>query len=495
LNIDDVLEDKTGDIGGSIQKERKIAINCIISTDFVKGAKLLLQDLSLLDSTFVRMVVKWCLAYYDAYGTAANTNIQGIYENERDKLSSLVSNEVSDFLGSLSQEFITLSNETKNIPFELATAKQYVAIQQVKRHQKRLDKYMLTNNVTKCEQEIANFNLVSAVETKAEELADDFSRYDPQENDPNYLFTPRGALGQLTGKIMRNHLTMVGGFSKSGKTRYMVDLVAQAFFHGYNIVVCNLEMTADDMKRLLDLAILKIFDKEGTAYIPVFKQTGPKKYTIEMTSREIKAHSKEDFIQHTRASRLFNPGAKIQILTYAQREMTVEGHLIPELDVLRSKGFTPDLICVDYGDLVLANPVDQRKDERLQVMTTRRELKKLAQTRNVHMLTATQTHSDLTVKQDKEKLSDSDHVVGIYQKPEEKDYGIYRVRCLVHRHLPFNPTTEVIILANNGIGQFHLNSKWAYQVEDIDLDLDDDFQLFVPKEDKYEYGEDIYDYI
>ncbi len=482
MELNDIIDDTTAI--SDISSERRFCILAITSTPFLRAAYNLFSDVTLFDSSFVRTTLTWALKYYNKYNIAINKHIIGVYDQEKNKLSEIQSREIVEFLQSLSEEFE--QSPLQNVKGDVDFLVNYLKVQQIKRLQKKLDKFMLTGKVLESEAEIASFNTVKIAKSEAREITENFDRYNEEQADPDYLFTMEGAYGEMFGKVKRGHITMVAAEAKVGKSRSMVKLASTALKNGFNVFVVNLEMRQHEMEQLIDQEVLKITHKAGTAVIPYFVKNG-EKFDIKFMKKEYKGATKEDFKNHWKAEKLFNPHAQIITRTFPQKTAMVSD-IKAELEILRdTHNFVPDVIIVDYADLLGVELEDRFKDVKYQIMGSRRKLKQLAQEMNVHVHTASQAHSGGNdVKGDKDKLSDVDVLIGLnYETAQHKEMGVLHATCVVNRHVYFNLKDRVIILTNYGIGQSMLDSIWEKDLGAVNKEgLGDNFSLF--KEDREE---------
>jgi len=138
-----------------------------------------------------------------------------------------------------------------------------------------------------------------------------------------------------------------------------------------------------------------------------------------------------------------------------------------DLNVLeRSEGFIPDIIIVDYADIL--------KPEISGLMGVEKEdqswmnLGRLAMERHCLLVTGTQaTREALDVKNVGQKhtarwigkLGHVDVMLSLNQTEEEKERGEMRIGIMEHRHQFFLENKHVTILQKPDMGQVHLDSQ------------------------------------
>jgi hypothetical protein len=155
-------------------------------------------------------------------------------------------------------------------------------------------------------------------------------------------------------------------------------------------------------------------------------------------------------------------GGNLKMLNYPRFTATVDD-LMADLDELEgSFGFTPDIIIVDYADILL----ESGKDERERLDRIWKKMAGMAGKRKVLVITASQgTRKSLMSKsiqtdqvaEDIRKLAHIDLGIGLNQlvKKEDEDERkamIMRLSVMVKRHGE-TPSEECFVLQNLGLGQ------------------------------------------
>ena len=132
------------------------------------------------------------------------------------------------------------------------------------------------------------------------------------------------------------------------------------------------------------------------------------------------------------------------------------------LDMLeRVKGFIPDIIIVDYADLLRL----EGNDKRIATGEIYKNLRGLAMSRNVAIATATQTNrgalnkrlvSEIDVSEDYSKIQTADCVITLNKTDAERELGLARLYVTAARDDV--DKMEICISQAYGIGQFALDS-------------------------------------
>ena len=159
---------------------------------------------------------------------------------------------------------------------------------------------------------------------------------------------------------------------------------------------------------------------------------------------------------------------RFKLITYPAGTLTTS-EMRRILDIWeRQDGFVPDVIVIDYADLLAPDGggVQEFRHKQDQVW---KSLRALSQERHVLTVTATQADADSYKKdslslsnfsEDKRKLAHVTAQYGLNQDPQgkEKRLGILRVNEIVVREGEFSPDNEVTVLQDLAAGRAYLES-------------------------------------
>ena len=145
----------------------------------------------------------------------------------------------------------------------------------------------------------------------------------------------------------------------------------------------------------------------------------------------------------------------------------------------KQEGFVPDVIVIDYADILAAER--STNDARSQVNDTWKALRRLSQTRHALVLTATQADAksygkaSQTLKNFSEDKRKYAHITAMYtinQTIQEKQQNIYRIGSLLIREGYTNPNKEIGIVHCLDVGRPYVDSfeTEANAYEDNDED-------------------------
>lgn len=156
---------------------------------------------------------------------------------------------------------------------------------------------------------------------------------------------------------------------------------------------------------------------------------------------------------------------KLKLATYSNGELTIN-KLKSILENWKRQGFVPDILLVDYADLLVSTA---KMETRHQIDFIWRNLRGIAQKYNLCLVSPTQADAKsyilylLTVSnfsEDKRKLAHVTAMYGLNQSPDgrEKKLGIMRYNKIVVREDEFHETDQVTVLHKFQIGRPNLGS-------------------------------------
>lgn len=271
---------------------------------------------------------------------------------------------------------------------------------------------------------------------------------DTEHSDPLFTF-PGHAGGFFNSEMKRGRLVSFIGPEKSGKTHWLIEVAYQALLKDRYVLYLNAGdlLLGDFYKRMSaricnrpyfpgDYSTPVVADGFGSDGIPKTVNYLEVSDCLDL-SRDIGAQKRVLESRYVRGlPKLRTFESPIDTLKVSDIEKQV--HHMREKD-----GWYPDVIVVDYADILAPEDVDARKDFRHQVNSKWMSLRRLSQSTHTLVLTATQTNraaygaksliSRENAAEDKRILAHLNAMIGINQTPEEKENQIYRLNYPVVR--------------------------------------------------------------
>ena len=484
--------------------EKTVVTGLITSTRVLEAVQPLAQpDLFSLEVS--KIITRWCFDYYDKYKKAPADSLEAIYLAEKSSLKESDQELVAEFLKTLSKDFVT------NPPNE-----EYLADQAVDflRRQKLLNmaKEMqgtleLGGSTTKVETIISSYKQITNGIPIAKDLFDPkfvTAVFDSQETP---LMEFSGELGRLIGPLRRGYLFGLMGPMKRGKTTWLMRFATQALSQKLRVVFISLEMTAEQLglrflqhigsmgkpstvleQEYIIPALDCRFNQENECtqsirtcrvpmpegvYIPgqEYVPCSACRYTIRSPFAPRIYYVTESRPSLSRATaRTLNDQLLIQfgpdmlkLIGFPAYTATLKD-VESEINILEWQGFIPDVILIDYPDILA--PENQKADKLEQINQTWMRLKAISQYRKCLVFAPTQGSRQSFKKSiidptdvpwDIRKLAHVDLMVGLNQTNYEKKDLITRLNIIAHRWEEFHPHRVYVALQQLKLAQPELD--------------------------------------
>lgn len=160
-------------------------------------------------------------------------------------------------------------------------------------------------------------------------------------------------------------------------------------------------------------------------------------------------------------------GAGFKLFCNPPDTLTVE-EINKQLDLLEEQeGFKPDVILIDYADLLATEVYARRLEYRHQINASWMAMRKLSQVRNCALITASQAKLGARIKgyvdqtdtsEDKRKLAHVTAMLALSQVPDEKRSGVLRVSNIAMRDGEFDKEKHAVVLQCLALGKPYLTS-------------------------------------
>lgn len=458
--------------------EKNIITGMIISTEFIRGIESILK-IHLLQLPYSKVVARWCLDYFKAYGTAPMEEIQSLfsaYSSERLAEPEMVES-IELFLSELSSRY-ELTGIDFNTPYMLDLSEKYLKECSLRELSQTITGVLASGDVGKAESAVLEYDrIVRPTSDGVDVLGDLEAARAALNEETDVLFRMPGALGSLLMDFCRDDFVAVAAPPKRGKTWWLEEIGLRGLYARRKVWFVSLEMTQNQMLRRIYqslTATLKPTIASQTISIPYFDPTGTVKY------REKAKHPLSiDDVKKVQTKLLkYVKQGKFMLSSFPSGGIKASG-LVEQLNIMeKASGFVPDIIIVDYADLLAP---EFKEDRRNQIDATWKTLRGIAQSRHVLMVTATHS-SRATLKRDldsddiTEDIRKINHVSCMFalnQRPDDKKAGIMRVKVLASRHEDFIETSEVVVLQQLSIGKPYIDSRWKSETTVIDITGDE----------------------
>jgi hypothetical protein len=440
--------------------EKELIIGLIVSDDFIKQIEPILQ-LPYLQASSSKTIANWCIEYYQKYKTAPHEIIQSIYEQRKSSLQEEDAEIIAKTLKHVSD--IYAEKDKYNIPYMIDKSVMYIRERRIVLLQDALEHEVTVGNVDKAENLIAGYNKISRSTRTVSNLWTDRQTVSNIFNKEYAdLFRMPGVLGELQGYFQRGNLYAYAGVAKRGKTRWLAQSAMIASMQGCRTLIIELEMNEEEISEILLNNMVRMPSYECTVDIPFFTEDN----AIAYKSIDFRAYTEKDMRKWQETGAMMC--APFHRLVFNPNEARLEDIEEQILSLEYYEGFVPDVIFVDYADIVNGKGYDARD----RVNNIWLGLKTWAKKYHCGVITATHMNGDalrkdadaFNVGEDKRKLN---HVSGMYilnQTEEEKKAGIMRIKATATRFGEYTSLDEVVVLYNYKTGRTYIDSRWLADV-------------------------------
>ena len=430
-------------------------------------------DTKLFATGYSRTIASWVWEYYNRIGQAPGKDIQDVYIKNK---TSINSEDELDLIG----EFLHSLNEyaqkckINNLDYEVQKAEHYFKKQSLDKIILDIQKALDRDDPATAEKMIAEYKRIEKPGGEGVEVLQDPNAIASAFNfEDEKLFKFPGALGDSMGYFSRGDFWAILAPQKTGKTFYLWEIARTGATFGNNVFFISLEMTRKQMLRRAWKSFTAQPWTDSEVEFCVFGDAD-ESGKFEIQSRKIHkkgidsevetiAKLQKKYLLHTRGN------LRIEAFPSGSADIMNIGTTISNLEYYEN--FIPDMIVVDYADIISSKNPDYR--HRLNEIWI--ALRGWAQEKNCCIVTASQTNQkafgrDLLkndVAEDSRKLATVTHMLGLNQTDTEKSRGLLRVEMLLKREEKIH-SGQVVCTECRDIGRVMMDSRFKKDVIDYD---------------------------
>lgn len=509
--------------------ERKIIIGLITSTEYLQQIQSS-WDSKLLSSQAAQKLSHWVWEYFNKYGKAPNNDIEDIFYSkvQQGGIADDVAQDIEDILNGLSEEY---EEEGVNVDYLRDQSAKYFLERSLVVLSENTQALIDRGKVEEAEKLVLEYTPPKGADNNTIDLSSPESLPRVKKafrNVHENLISYRKHLGTFwNDQLVRGRFVAFMGSEKRGKTFWLMDFGMIGCKQGRKVAFFQAgDMTEDDQLRRIGVYLARKSDlkkycekmwepvadcvrnqtntcdkEERTCDFGVFEGKTVKEIKNEITVDDlIEAYSEEPdytpctycdlyektslgtpWIKPIEATEPLSPDEaekviqdffikykrQFRLATYANGTLfTTE--IMSQLDVWEKQdGFVPDIVIVDYADL-LESKVSEFRHKQNAIW---KDLRRLSQERYCLVVTATQADAKSYEKgtlrlanfsEDKRKYAHVTAMYGLNQDTEdrEKNIGIMRINQLIIREGSFSNSHEVTVLQNLKRGRPHIASYW-----------------------------------
>lgn len=236
----------------------------------------------------------------------------------------------------------------------------------------------------------------------------------------------------------KDHKFLLGDCTVSHNTFHLIYTAETAMLNGLRVIFFSLEMSRANMIKRMWMSLSgQLYSEKEDIDFPYFEETNDNKYIIKHKTVSRKAVNINDIAKKQKSLRRLSRGGDIQIVAVPAYSLTVEA-LDAYLDDFEQKGYIPDVIIVDYADIMMPS---EKGDYRNQLDGIWKRLRGLAQKRKALVVTASQSGRssidkdvDATdIAEDIRKIAHVTSMVSLNQTPTDIKNGVMKLKQLAIR--------------------------------------------------------------
>lgn len=444
--------------------EKDILVGLIVSDEFCKEISPII-DIKDLQVDYSRVIVSWIKPYFQEFGEAPKTDILKLYRSHISEISNeSLQNNILTFIEKLDEKY----NTKRNDAYAIQEAIKYLKSRNLQNLSQDIEAYITSGDIDKAESLITRYRKVEKESGESVDLLNDADIVrESFTEEQDKLFSFNGAYGRLVGDIHREDFVAFLASMKVGKTFTLIDCGIEALKNGLNVVMFSLEMSRTNMIKRVWKSLSGQVTEDVEITVPEFVQEG-EKYRVEEKTVHKKASSILEVEKKQKSLKRLFRGGNLKIFAEPAYSMTVE-KLETKLDDLNHNGFIPDVIIIDYADIML--PSNSRLDYRNQLDDIWKRLRAMAQKRKCAVFTASQAsrgaiNKEATadmISEDIRKLAHVTSMVSISKDEYCKNHSLAMFSQLAVRE--GEPITERVIATQClSLGRPVLDSHWKKDV-------------------------------
>ena len=444
--------------------ERRLVASLVMSSNLLKSC----YDIAKPDAFTpgpCQHVAKWCWEYFQHVGDAPQRAIEDLYLANAMDLGETDAQGIKAFLQSISDSYSPPNEELMK-----KEATKFFKIRALQKLRDGLDRALAVRDESLGENLVAEYVAPDAtIHTSTslfgcdpKEIAAAFNR----ENIELFSFVGDAAR-EVIGTFNRTDFVSFSAPMKRGKTFWLMKLATTAAKNGWNVLYVSCEMPKWQVLARLWQQCTGTSRRGEVARNPRFEVApngryivnSPKEPTKPVDLRpEVIAELQERFRTYWRG--------RFEVETWPTQTLTIPMLERKLKDMQVYQNFTPDVIVLDYADIMRA--VNTRQDKRDQINEIWAGLRGLAQDREVLIATGSQTGrgtvtgdrdaDDSDMAEDIRKLAHVTKNLVINQTPEEKALGIYRISNNTTRD-EASAETQLVCLSRLAIGEPMLDCR------------------------------------
>lgn len=422
---------------------------------------------------WANLVGGWCVAYHRRYGKAPRTNIEGLFKTWAGKATDTATVELVDrFLSGLSEDYEAEADEV-NPDYLCDIAGEHFNAVQLEEMAETVQGHVDRGDVDKALAAAAKWGKVEmGTGAGVDVLHDRDAVRDAFEQHTEPLIKYPGDLGKFFGdQLGRDEFVALTGATGRGKTWWLMDIAWMGVRQGRRVAFFEVgDMSQSQILRRFMCRVSKRPLK------PPYKLDVPVGISrvddvpvadVETEEQEFKPLDWQAAWASCQRVTRRHKKPLLKLSVHPNSSISMNG-VCATLDVWEREGWVPDVVVVDYAD-ILATPTGYTPGDREAINATWKAMRNLSQSRHILVVTATQADANSydahTIR--RSNFSDdrrkNDHVtgmLGINATEEEADMGVMRLNWTKRREEAYNESRCVHVAGCLALGRPHIKSTF-----------------------------------
>ena len=423
---------------------------------------------------WANLVGDWCVDYYARYDKAPRGDIEGLFESWADRTDDDATVELVDkFLAGLSDEYEEENADT-NPDYLVDLAGEHFNAVSLEHMAEVVAGHVKAGAVAKAVETVTKWGKVEmGVGAGVDVLNDEAAVREAFELHTEPLITYPGALGKFfSDQLGRDEFVAITGATGRGKTWWLLDIAWMGMRQGRRVAFFQVgDMSQGQIMRRFACRA------SGCPLKAPFTLEVPTNITLDEGERTAsvvtETKSFDGPLQWGKAWAACQKWARrrkrplLRLSVHPNSSINVGG-IVAILDTWEHTGWVPDVVVVDYAD-ILAPPVGYVPGDREAINATWKALRSLSQQLHILVVTATQadaasydvhTIGRRNFSDDRRKNDHVTGMLGINATEEEEENGVCRLNWTKRREEAYTPSRCVHVAGCLGIGRPHIVSTF-----------------------------------
>jgi len=455
-------------------KEEHTLLAALITHDGVLGsvAQALGPEKDPFPNRWSNLIAQWCFTYFDKYQKAPGRSIQQLFLKWAAQAPDpAVAELVEKYLGTLSDHYA--KDPTLNEKYIVDVASHYFERVRLSRMSEAIDSALERDDL----KEAREASLAIPIDFSSGAWKDPFSKesikqtFRRKAEDQTVIQFP-GDLGLfLSPHLERTDFVSFCGPEKRGKSWWLQESVFLGLQQKRKVLYYVLgDMSEEQVNRRLYSRLLRRPWQTKLVRRPVSLDPQGRESNCKFRSVEKEGISAREVWEGVERFKRLTGTTQMRLRLRCEGGLVVSASDI-EKDIARlakQEGWVPDLVAVDYADLLAPEPHTKNQEVRHQMNASWLIMRRIGLTYSCLMLTATQAATSAynawlirkkDFSEDKRKNAHVTGMIGINQtesgqddNPSEKELGVYRLNWIVLRGGSWSESQFVWTAGNLSIG-------------------------------------------